>query len=229
MGLHPLNDTPLVSALKGLTVGSTIFVAGALTTTTLQSLPALVLASQTKAPASSRSLESGRLTPVPTPGQEKKELNLTPQAAIQGKIDDSAKQVGQGYKIAAMQFTLMSKTSFATAVPLEALSLLASGYLAYHYRSLSLPGSTWGKWAAICGLVTAIFPFTGVMMAPLDHKLARLAGEEAQIEPYEDAPPDREMERGNAEMFLKQWNGYNTVRAAILAVAGGLGVWGMLE
>ncbi|TKA21682.1 hypothetical protein B0A50_08799 [Salinomyces thailandicus] len=227
-GLHPLNDTPLVTALKGLTVGGTLFVAGTLTTTSLQYLPSLVLATQQKDAPKTRSYESGRLTPAPTPGQEK-ELNLTPQAALQGRLDDSAKRAGTGYKIAAMQFSLMSKTSFATTMPLEAITILASGFLAYHYRSIGLGASTWGRWAAVAGLVAGVFPLTGAVMAPMEHKLARMAGEEAQIEPYEDAPPDREMERGNTEMFLMRWNGFNTVRAGLMVVAGGLGMWGLLE
>ncbi|KAI6870035.1 hypothetical protein KC333_g3522 [Hortaea werneckii] len=228
-GIHPLNDTPVVAALKGLTLGSTLFIAGSMTTTSLQFLPSLVLAAQTRDSSRNRGLESGRLTPVPTPGQEKKELNLTPQAALQGKIDESAKQVGQGYKIAALQFGLMSKTSFATIMPLEAVTVLASGFLAYHYRSIGLSASAWGKWAAVAGLVASVFPLTGIAIAPLDHKLLRMAGEEAQIEPYEDAPPDREMERDNTEKFLKSWNTFNFVRAGLVATAGAVSVWSLLE
>lgn len=200
-------------------------------TTSLQFVPSLILATQQKDAPRSRSSrpesESGRLTPQPT--TQDKQLHLTPAAALQGKLDDAVKTVGQGYKIAAMQFTLMSNTAFVSQVPFELLTVFGSGFLAYHYRSTPLPSSSWQKWAAVFALVVSIFPLTGGIMVPLDHKIARIAGEEAQIEPYEDMPPDHEMERDNTETFMLQWNTLNAVRSGIMLVAGGVGLWSLLE
>lgn len=224
------NDSPLLVAVQGLAVGSTLFVAGSMATISIQALPALVLASKQKdrRPSSSRGMESGRLTPQPSSGNEK-QLSLTPVSTMQGNLGEQALSASSGYKIAAMQFSLMSKTAFATQVPAELLAIIASGYMAYHYRAAALPASIWGKWAAVAGLIAAVFPLTGGFMVPIDHKIARIAGEEAQVEPYEDAPPDREMERSNTEGFLKQWGALNTIRTGLMAAAGGVGLWSLLE
>lgn len=77
--------------------------------------------------------------------------------------------------------------------------------------------------------MTAVFPLTGGFMVPIDHKIARIAGAEEKIEPYEDAPPDYDMERGNTEEFLTRWNALNAVRAGVVLVAGGVGLYGLLE
>ncbi|KXL43605.1 hypothetical protein M433DRAFT_155639 [Acidomyces richmondensis BFW] len=225
--LHLHNDSPMLQALKGFSVGTTLFIAGSMTTTSLQFLPSLVLATQARDTGRSRSsrMESGRLTPQPTSVSEK-QLHLTPGAAFQGQIDDAMIST-RGYKLAAQQFSMMSKTAFVTQVPPELLTILASGFMAYHFRNVG--HSVWIRWAAVAGLVVSVFPLTGGLMVPLDHKIARLAGEEAAVEPYEDAPPDREAERNNAEEFLKKWNNLNMVRAGIMAVAGGIGVWSLLE
>ncbi|TKA73686.1 hypothetical protein B0A55_05619 [Friedmanniomyces simplex] len=216
--------------LKGFAVGSCLFIAGSMVTTSAQFVPALLLASQQKDTKSSSSRsESGRLTPAATSASESKQMNLNPAAALKGSLDTSALSAGSGYKVAALQFSLMSKTAFATQVPFELLTIVASGFLAYHYRSSSLPASIWGKWAAMAGLMTAVFPLTGGMMVPIDHKIARIAGEEPPVEPYEDAPPDREMDRGNTENFIKQWGALNTIRAGLVAAAGGVGLWSLLE
>ncbi|KAK0936626.1 hypothetical protein LTR29_011777 [Friedmanniomyces endolithicus] len=216
--------------LKGFAVGSCIFIAGSMVTTSTQVIPALLLASQQKDTKShSSNLESGRLTPAALSASESKQMNLNPAAALRGSLDTSALSAGSGYKVAALQFTMMSKTAFATQVPFELLTIIASGFLAYHYRSSSLPASMWGKWAAVAGLMTAVFPLTGGMMVPIDHKIARIAGKEPPVEPYEDAPPDREMDRGNTENFIQQWGALNTIRAALVAAAGGVGLWSILE
>ncbi|KAK3110028.1 hypothetical protein LTR53_016112 [Teratosphaeriaceae sp. CCFEE 6253] len=222
------HDSPAVLGLKGFTVGTCLFIAGSMVTTSAQFLPALILASQQrdKWPET----ESGRLTPAATYASEQKQLHhLKPAAALKGSLDTAALTAGSGYKIAALQFTLMSKAAFVTQVPFELLSIVASGYLAYQYRSSSLPAGVWAKWAAVAGLMTAVFPLTGGLMVPIDHKIARVAGEEPAVEPFEDAPLDRDMERGNTEDFLRQWGALNTVRAALVAVAGGVGLWGLLE
>jgi hypothetical protein len=122
----------------------------------------------------------------------------------------------------------MSKTAFVTQVPPELLSILASGYLAYtSYNSHS--NAAGHKWAAVAALIASIFPLTGGFMVPIDHKLARLGGEEEKVEPYEDMPPDRDAERINTVKFLGDWNRLNAVRSAVMFAAGGLGLWAMVD
>ncbi|KAK5703506.1 hypothetical protein LTR17_022064 [Elasticomyces elasticus] len=223
------HDSATLLGLKGFTVGTCVFIAGSMVTTSAQFVPALLLASQQKEDKRSRPTESGRLTPAATSASENKQMNLNPAAALKGALDTAALSAGSGYKVAALQFSMMSKTAFVTQVPFELLSVIASGYLAYHYRSAGLAGSVWGKWAAVAGLMTAIFPLTGGLMVPIDHKIARIAGEEPAVEPYEDAPPDKDLERENTETFIKQWGGLNNIRAAMVAAAGGIGLWSLLE
>ena len=66
-------------------------------------------------------------------------------------------------------------------------------------------------------------------MVPIDHKLARLGGEEEKVEPYEDMPPDRDAERINTVKFLGDWNRLNVVRSVVMFAAGGLGLWGLMD
>ncbi|KAH9825471.1 putative iron ascorbate-dependent oxidoreductase family protein [Teratosphaeria destructans] len=69
----------------------------------------------------------------------------------------------------------------------------------------------------------------GLAMVPVERKLARLAGWEEAVEPYEDALlVDREEERGNAEGFLRAWGWWNAVRGVLMVGAGGVGVWSVL-
>ncbi|KAK3686627.1 hypothetical protein LTR37_019608, partial [Vermiconidia calcicola] len=183
-------------------------------------IPALITAAQ-KAPSrpeNASRVESGRLTPQP---------NISKQL---GDGSNSSSNSGwfDGYKGAAQQFVSMSKTAFATQVPPELLSILASSYLAYH--SYSKGTSNAGhKWAAVAALIATVFPLTGGFMVPLDHKLARLGGDEEKLEPFEDAPPDRDAERRNTVEFLGKWDTLNRMRTAIMFAAGGLGLWGLVE
>ena len=66
-------------------------------------------------------------------------------------------------------------------------------------------------------------------MVPIDHKLAQLSGEEEKVEPFEDAPPDRDAERRNTVEFLGKWNSLNRLRSIIMFAAGGIGLWGLVE
>ena len=207
-------------ALKAAVTGTTLFIAGGMASTSIQFVPALIYAAQ-KAPSRpgiSRA-ESGRLTPQPN--ETKQLANPAPGSVGGGNVWD-------GYKSAAAQFANMSKTAFVTQVPPELLSILASAYLAYTgYTSHSrLSGH---KWAAVAALIASIFPLTGGFMVPIDHKLARLGGEEEKVEPYEDMPPDRDAERINTVKFLGQWNRLNAVRSVVMFAAGGLGLWGLME
>lgn len=214
MANAPARDTTTILGIKAAVTGSTLLIAGGMANTSLSFIPNLIKAAQTmpSRPALSR-LESGRLTPQPE----------------SSKTLSSANGSGnEGYRMPAQQFAAMSKTAFATQVPPELLSIAASGYLAYHYQRL---GSSFAgyKWTAVAVLIASIFPLTGALMVPLDHKLAQIGGVEEKPEPYEDAPLDRHAERRNAVEFLRKWNSLNTLRSAIMFVAGGIGLWSLVE
>lgn len=214
-------DNMSILAIKAAVTGTTLFIAGGMASTSLQFVPALVDAAR-KNPSSRPSMdrmESGRLTPDPN---DSKQLGMAP-----GTVKSSASSY-DGYKGAAQQFVSMSKTAFATQVPAELVSIVASGYLAYHFytRNSNIAGN---KWATVAALIASVFPLTGGLMVPLDHKIARLGGEEEKVEPMEDAPPDREAERRNTVEFLGKWNGLNKLRSVVMFAAGGVGLWGLVE
>ena len=214
-------DSTTIQGLKLAVCGTTLFIAGGMASTSAQYIPGLIATAQ-KAPmrSSASRMESGRLTPQP---KSDKGLALTP-----GGVGSTSSSSYEGYKGAAQQFVSMSKTAFATQVPPELLSVLASGYLAYHSytNKVALAGH---KWVAVAALIASVFPLTGGFMVPLDHKIARLSGDEEKVEPFEDSPPDREAERRNTVAFLGQWNTLNRVRSVVMLAAGGIGLWGLVE
>ena len=210
-----------ILTMKAAVTGTTLFIAGGMASTSIQFLPAIVAAAQ-KAPSRPEMGrgESGRLTPQPNESKNLSNINVAGGAPKSSSFD--------GYRGAAQQFVAMSKTAFATQVPPELLSIIASAYLAYHSytKDTKIAGH---KWTAVAVLIASIFPLTGGLMVPIDHKLARLSGDEEKLEPYEDAPPDREAERRNTVEFLGKWNSLNRLRSAIMFAAGGVGLWGMAE
>ena len=207
-------STTLLAAKVGV-VGTTLFIAGGMASTSTQFIPALITAAQKNPsrPGMDRQ-NTGRLTPQPN---ESKQLSL----------DSLTSKSFDGYRAAAQQFVVMSKTAFATQVPFELASILASSYLAYHSYSNGLRSSA-NKWAAVAILVTSVFPLTGGLMVPLDHKIARLGGDEEKLEPFEDAPPDREAERRNTVEFLGRWDTLNRVRSLVMFAAGSVGLWALV-
>lgn len=219
----PTAPSSYVPALKALVTGSTLLIAGGMASTSLQFIPGLIHAAQ-KAPSrpSSNRLESGRLTPQPQL-DESKRSTLSRTTSNMG-----TSPAFDGYRMPAQQFVAMSKTAFATQVPAEILSIIASGYLAYfsYHHVSTLAGH---KWVAVAALIASVFPLTGGFMVPLDHKIAQIGGAEEKPEPYEDAPLDREAERRNTVEFLQRWNGLNRVRSVVMFAAGGLGLWSLVE
>lgn len=212
-------DNVPILAIKAAVTGTALFIAGGMASTSFQYIPALVTAAR-KAPSRpeiSRA-ESGRLTPQP---DESKQLSAAAGGFTGGPAFD-------GYKGAAQQFVTMSKAAFTTQVPPELFSIAASAYLAYHSytKDTKIAGH---KWTAVAVLIASIFPLTGGLMVPLDHKLAQLSGEEEKVEPFEDMPPDRDAERRNTVEFLSKWNALNRLRSAIMFTAGGIGLWGLVE
>lgn len=65
-------------------------------------------------------------------------------------------------------------------------------------------------------------------MAPLALKLKRLAGDAEKVEPYEDAPIDREAEKSNTVEFLRKWSALNVARSVGVFAAGVCGVVGLV-
>lgn len=211
-------DGNTILGIKAAVTGTTLLIAGGMASTSLQFIPGLITAAQ-RAPERPQvnRLESGRLTPQP---QETKGLTIARNAP--------SSTASEGYRLPAQQFLAMSRTAFALQVPPELLSIAASGYLAYHSYQHSTMGAG-HKWTAVAVLIAAVFPLTGGFMVPLNKKLAQIAGEEEKPEPYEDAPLDRDAERKNTVLFLRQWNSLNTLRSSIMFVAGGLGLWGLVD
>ena len=216
MATQTRDGTAILAAKVGVTA-SALFIAGGMASTSMQFIPALITAVQ-RAPSrpSASSATSGRLTPQPSESKTLEQSSLAGNSSY------------DGYKAAAQQFVSMSKTAFATQVPLELLSILASTSLAYRSYSRGITNAG-HKWAALAVLVASIFPLTGGFMVPLDHKIARLGGEEEKLETYEDAPPDREAERRNTVEFLGRWDTLNRLRSVIMFTAGGLGLWQLVE
>ncbi|WPG97362.1 Hypothetical protein R9X50_00013700 [Acrodontium crateriforme] len=222
----------LLPALKGFVTASCLIVAGSMTATSLQFLPGLIgIAQHSVERSASSRVESGRLTPNPEPSNpapETKSIHLTVPDASNWPAQKLNASVA-GHKIAARQFSLMSKSAFLSQVPFELLSIISSGYLAYYYRRhITLSPHIWKSWAAVAGLITIVFPYTGIMMVPYDHKIARIAGFEEKLESYEDAPPDHDAEKTNTVEFLTKWNSLNGVRAVIMTLAGSLGLYTLL-
>lgn len=72
--------------------------------------------------------------------------------------------------------------------------------------------------------MASVFPFTGLTMSGLALKLARLAGDAEKVEPYEDAPIDREAEKSNTVEFLRKWNALNIARTVGVFAAAVVGI-----
>lgn len=121
----------------------------------------------------------------------------------------------------------MNVTAATIQIPLELLTIAAYGVVAYNARKAG--DSAWTYWATSAGIVASVFPFTGFSMAPLALKLARLAGDAEKVEPYEDAPIDREAEKSNTVEFLRKWNALNIARTAGVFAAGAIGITGLLS
>lgn len=208
----------MTPALKGVVAVSSFFIAGGMMSTSIQFLPSLIAIARSSTTPSECADSAMRLQICHlTPTTEDKTFDLA---------DPSANSAGcESYKLAAQQFSLMSKAAFASQVPIELLSVAAASYLAVHLRSLGQ--GTWQKWAVVAGLIASVFPFTGMLMIPIDHKIARLGGEEEKVEPYDDAPLDREAEKSNTVEFLTKWTTLNSIRAVQMLVAGGVAIWAL--
>ncbi|GAB7364207.1 hypothetical protein MBLNU230_g4758t1 [Neophaeotheca triangularis] len=227
-------DSPVIATAKALTITSTLYAASSIATTTTSSIPTLLLATaqpptstNSRRPQTNR-MESGRLTPRPETNETAKQLGSSnPATALNNALNASSDPPApEGYKLASQQFLLLHRASAASQLPAEILAVAASGYLAYAHRALGT--KAWVPWAVVAGLVGSVFPVAFWGMRGEEVKLSRMAGEREGVEPYEDSPPDWEMERGNTEGFLRRWRGWNAVRGALVGVAGVVGIWGVV-
>lgn len=242
----------LLPALKGFTVLTPLFMAGGMSMTSLQVIPALIALTRQTADSDRRRAggkDSGRLTPQPHSESHGSSL-LVPG---QGTSPTPSTSTNVGYEVAARQFVALSQsqtqpastrqnpttTSLAAVAAPGLLTVLSASYLAHHARTHPLRSlaaaaansspSTWRTWAAVATLMAVVVPLTAGVMGPIEHKIARVAGVEDEIEPYEDSPLDREIESANVETWLRTWNSWNSLRAAVALTAGALGLWAQID
>ncbi|CAK1359359.1 unnamed protein product [Cercospora beticola] len=80
-------------------------------------------------------------------------------------------------------------------------------------RKWSFP---WKCWLGAAGVLVTVDLLKAFFMAPLALKILRIAGDAEPIEPYEDAPIDREAEKSNTVQFLRKWNVLNLASGLVL-------------
>ncbi|EMF09149.1 uncharacterized protein SEPMUDRAFT_53430 [Sphaerulina musiva SO2202] len=172
------------------------------------------------------SSSSGTKTPTLSVPQTPMESGrLTPQTSH--RAFDFALHLGSSgtYKAVACQFARLHSLSTAYNVPLETIAVASYGMLAYRAR-----GTVMGKsWAAAGAVLVGVDILKAWFMAPLALKVLRVAGDAEPVEPYEDAPIDREAEKRNTVQFLRKWNMLNLGSSLVLlgtaALAWGVETW----
>lgn len=147
---------------------------------------------------------------------------LTPQTSH--RAFDFALHLGSSgtYKAVARQFARLHSLSTVYNVPLETIAVASYGMLAYRAR-----GTMMGKsWAAAGAVLVGVDILKAWFMAPLALKVLRVAGDAEPVEPYEDAPIDREAEKSNTVQFLRKWNMLNLGSSLVLLGTAAL-AWGV--
>ncbi|KAF2858046.1 hypothetical protein K470DRAFT_222103 [Piedraia hortae CBS 480.64] len=217
------NDQTAISTLKGVAVGSALLSAGSILTTSLHLIPSLLHATSSKVGGEEPS-RSGRLTPQPSHqgGGSSNDSLLTPGTTF--PLSKASSSRSTSYRLAAEQFGIITQGGWKTQAPLQGVAALSAACLAvYYYRGMGNRAGV-AKWSAATVALLAGGVIEGGWMAPLRHKLNRIGGLEAPVEPYEDAPIDHEEERGNTDQFLRLWDGFNFMRGVLVLVAGGVGM-----
>ncbi|EME40197.1 hypothetical protein DOTSEDRAFT_74872 [Dothistroma septosporum NZE10] len=205
--------------LKGIALASTFAIASAQATTALVFIPALLrpLESSKSASSSPSQPPSRPSSSLRVPSLQEESGRLTPSATPSSKFFDFSIGSSGAYRAVAQQFARMDALNLPFVVPLE---LFAIGIFSVSaYRARTVGNLEWRKWASAAAVLGSVFPYTLGLMGGFVLKIKRIAGDEEKIEPYEDAPPDREMEKSNTVEFVKSWNTYNVVRAGIIYVA----------
>lgn len=209
-------------ALKGIALAATFSIATTQSTSSLFFVPALLRPLKTTSSADSKSPSrpSSSLR-IPTVASEDSG-RLTPQPQ-DNKVFNFSLGTSGTYKAVAQQFALFDSLNFSICVPIEIFAISVFSIAAYRARNVN--NGSWTQWAATASVVASIFPYTGALMAPLVHKIKRLGGDEEKIEPYEDAPIDREAEKSNTVEFVTKWGYFNAARAVVMYAATGLGLY----
>lgn len=221
----PLSNTDL--ALRGFALGSTLWISSAMASTSIIFIPALLrplLASTTSSTTSSAFKSTPHLHPLQPQPQTQPEVHLTPRTELSNPL---ATTTPNPSRLAAQQFIRLDALSFRAQVPLELLTIAAFTTLSISTRRLRASGllhAPWLHYASAATLIAAVFPYTGALMVPLVHKVARAGGDEDPVEPYEDAPLDPDAVKGNVVEFLSGWSKLNAWRTVGVLAAGVLGV-----
>lgn len=206
-------------AVKGLALASTFAVAATQIQTSAVIIPSLLRPLDSSQPSSPSQPPSRPTSSLRVPSSN--DGRLTPQPS-ENKVFTFSLGSSGTYKAVAQQFAKHDELNFRVVPAIELANIALFGFSAYRARNVGNP--VWTNYAAAAGLLLSVFPLTGVFMSPLVHKLRRLAGDEEKIEPYEDAPPDREMEKSNAVEFLTKWGYLNAARAGLILAASGFGL-----
>lgn len=213
--------------LRLCAIVSTAFAAGSLGITSGCFIPALLRPlRRIDAPATKSSPSVAKGTDgLPPPSLSAPEPTiesgrLTPQASIRDFDLDArySSDSSDAYTIVAKQFVFLETRLAAITTLTFPLALFGFGGLAIgQYRQYGRSGL--GLWAAGFGLVASAAMLSQIHMSPLVHKTARIAGDEEKIEPYEDAPIDREAEKSNTIDFIERWHTLNAWRTLLVASA----------
>lgn len=219
------SDTRNLTALKGIALAATFSLASGQLSTSALFIPAMLRpldGSREKYPTSpSLSRQSTSALNIPSASTDGR---LTPQPS--GTFDFTQSVKGP-YKGVARQFAQLEALTYRASVPIEVIALGMFSVAAV--RSRNAGSKLWTHWAVAAGLVGTVFPLSAVWMAPLVLKIKRLGGDEEKIEPYEDAPIDRDAEKSNTVEFLTTWSYMNFGRSMLLYAAAGIGVLALLD
>ncbi|KAF2211123.1 hypothetical protein CERZMDRAFT_98855 [Cercospora zeae-maydis SCOH1-5] len=211
--------------LKPLAYTSTMLIGVTNLSTSVLFIPALLRPVTTIAtnsqPENSPVPESLSRTPsLVVPQTPTESGRLTPQ--ISQRSFDFSQHLGSSgtYKAVARQFSQLQSLSTMYSVPLEIIAIVSLGTLAYTDRRAS--SESWKSWAGAGGILVTVDLLKTWFVAPLALKVLTVAGDAEPIEPYEDAPIDREAEKSNTVQFLRKWSVLNLASSVVVLGAAGL-------
>ncbi|PPJ54512.1 hypothetical protein CBER1_02496 [Cercospora berteroae] len=205
--------------LKELAYTSIVFIAVSNLSTSLLFIPSLLRPITTIAPLNQ--LEESKSTNDPNktdsllsvPQTPVESGRLTPQ--ISQRAFDFSQHLGSSgtYKAVARQFSELQTLGTKLYIPLESTAMISLVALSTTTRKWSY---SWKCWLGAVGVLVTVDLLKAFFMAPLALKVLRVAGDAEPIEPYEDAPIDREAEKSNTVQFLRKWNVLNLASGLVL-------------
>ncbi|KAI5361095.1 hypothetical protein Slin15195_G122070 [Septoria linicola] len=215
--------------LRPLAYTSTVLLGVSGITTSILFVPALLRPIVSAAPAaSSTSAPATKSASSPSPSPFSLEVPSTPIESgrltppVSQRTFDFGQHLGSSgtYKAVARQFAQLQASSTFYNVPLESIAVAAFATLAYGTRSTA----QWRSWVAAATALVSIDLLKTVFMAPLAVKLLCIAGDAEPVEPYEDAPIDREADKSNTVQFLRKWSILN-LGSSIAVIATAAFAW----